>query len=53
MWRHTVAGVFSLEDGLKLISKRAALMQALPQNGAMVAIAVTEEDRLDAIKADM
>jgi acyl transferase domain-containing protein len=28
-----VAGVFSLEDGLKLISKRAALMQDLPQNG--------------------
>ena len=33
-----VAGVFGLEDGLKLISYRARLMQALPQNGAMVSI---------------
>jgi acyl transferase domain-containing protein/acyl-CoA synthetase (AMP-forming)/AMP-acid ligase II/pimeloyl-ACP methyl ester carboxylesterase/acyl carrier protein len=34
----TIAGVFTLEDGLKLIAERGKLMQALPQNGSMFAI---------------
>jgi thioester reductase-like protein len=37
-----VAGVFSLEDGLKLIVERARLMQSLPQDGEMVAVLASE-----------
>ena len=38
----TVAGVFSLEDGLKFIAKRASIMQKLPKNGKMIAVMAPE-----------
>lgn len=44
-----IAGVFSLEDGLKLIATRGKLMQALPQDGEMVALLASEAQALLAI----
>ncbi len=45
----TIAGIFSLEDGLKLIAERGRLMQELPPGGEMVAVIASESQVVKAI----
>jgi amino acid adenylation domain-containing protein/thioester reductase-like protein len=44
------AGVFSLEDGLSLITERGRLMGALPENGSMASVFSDAAQVLEAIK---
>ena len=44
-----IAGVFSLEDGLRLVALRAKLMQSLPPTGMMAAVFASEAQVMAAI----
>lgn len=45
-----IAGVFTLDDGLRLIAERARLMGSLPHNGTMAAVFADASRVADALK---
>ncbi len=45
----TLAGVFSLDDGMRLMCERAAMMSSLPHDGEMVAVFAPEARVRDAL----
>ncbi|NES90425.1 MAG: acyltransferase domain-containing protein, partial [Okeania sp. SIO2B9] len=47
-----IAGIFSLEDGLKLIAHRGRLMQQLPSGGQMVVVRAAEAEIKSIIAPD-
>ena len=47
-----IAGVFPLEDALRLVAARGHLMQSLPTGGMMVSVAVDEASVLTAVGDD-
>lgn len=44
-----IAGVFSLEDGIRLVCARGRLMQSLPPGGVMISLQANEADVISAI----
>ncbi|MTJ10362.1 type I polyketide synthase [Anabaena sp. UHCC 0204] len=48
-----VAGIFNLEDGLKLIASRGKLMQQLPPNGEMVSLIASESQVRQLLEPDI
>lgn len=45
-----VAGVFTLEEGLRLVAERARLMQALPKEGTMMSVFAEEAQVVRAVE---
>lgn len=47
----SIAGVFTLEDGLKLVAERGRILSQLPEGGAMAALFLSEEEAQKAISS--